>query len=92
MDEDIRFHGTLVSPEGLETVAWLAEGGPVPVHAWISPGTTVTLREVTRENWRTCIRLKVDAPAAALYHALGFRETGEVEQGESVVELREGPE
>lgn len=36
MDDDVRFYGTLVSPAGLEAVARLAEGGPVPVHVWRS--------------------------------------------------------
>ena len=36
MEEDVRFFGILVSPEGLEPVARLAEGGPVPVHVRIS--------------------------------------------------------
>ncbi|HEX2204516.1 MAG TPA: hypothetical protein VHG91_14490 [Longimicrobium sp.] len=36
MDGDVRFYGSLVSPEGLEPVARWAERGPVPVHVWTS--------------------------------------------------------
>jgi diamine N-acetyltransferase len=55
------------------------------------------VREVIRrlEAHPGCRRIRTsyvpgNAVAAALYHGLGFRDTGEVDSGEIVVELREG--
>lgn len=36
VDDDVRFFGTLIAPEGLDRVAELARGTSWPVYVWIS--------------------------------------------------------
>ena len=61
-------------------------------------GRAATLEVIRRLKARPdcrCIRLScvpANAGAAALYRGLGFRDTGEVEHGENVMELRDEAE